>query len=42
MTPPTGQQIFTIHVLSKISKSKDNHTMKLGQSIEYKMRKIFL
>ena len=42
MTSPTGQQIFTIHVLSKISKSKDKQTMKSGQSIEYKMKNIFL
>ena len=41
MTLHFGQQIITIHILSNISRSKDNHTMKFGQLIEYKMRNIF-
>ena len=42
MTSQTGQQIITIHLLSKISKCKSNYAMKLGQSVEYSMRNIFL
>ena len=40
MTLHFGQQIITIHILSNISRSKDNHTMKFGQLIEYNMRNI--
>ena len=32
---------MTIHILSNISKSKGNQTMKLGQLIEYSVRNIF-
>ena len=42
MTSQTGQQIITIHILSNISRSKGNQTMKLGQLIKCKMRNIFL
>ena len=42
MTSQTGQQIITIHILAKISKSKNNQTMKFGHSKEYKMRNTFL
>ena len=42
MTSQIGQQIITIHVLSNISRSKGNQTMKLGMLIEYNMRNIFL
>ena len=31
MTPYTGKQIITIHILPNISKSKGNQTMKFGQ-----------
>ena len=31
-----------MHILSSISRSKDNHTMKIGQLIQYNMRNIFL
>ena len=41
MTLHFGQQIITIHILPNISRSKDNHTMKFGQLIEYKMRNNF-
>ena len=34
MTPQTGQQIITIHILPRISKSKGNQTMKFPQLIE--------
>ena len=37
MTFMTGQQVITIHMLSKITKSKDNQAMKFGQLIEGKM-----
>ena len=42
MTSQTWQQIITIHVLSNISGSKGNRTMRFGQLIEYNMRNIFL
>ena len=42
MTSQTGQQIIIIHILSNIPGSKDNHTMKFGQLIQYKVRKSFL
>ena len=42
MTSQPGQQIITIHILSNISRSKDNQTMKFGKLIEYNMRNIFL
>ena len=32
----TGKQIITIQILPSISRSKDNHTMKFGQLVEYK------
>ena len=42
MTSQTGKQIIPIQILLNISRSKDNQTMKFGQSIEYNMRNIFL
>ena len=41
MTSQTGKQIIVIHILSNISRSKENQTMKFGQLIEYHMRNIF-
>ena len=41
MTWQTEKQIITIHILPKITKSKDNQTMKFAQFIEYKMRNGF-
>ena len=41
MTSQTGQQIITIHILPKISRSKGDHTMEFGQSVEYKMGNTF-
>ena len=35
-----GQQTITIHLLTNISRSKDNQAMKFGQSVN--MRHIFL
>ena len=40
MTSQTEQQ--TIHIFPNISRSKDNKKMKIGQLIEYNMRKLFL
>ena len=42
MTPQTGQQIITKHVLSNILRNKCNQAMKFGQLLEYNMRNIFL
>ena len=42
MASQTGQQIITIHILLNISRSKSNHTVKVGQLIEYNTRNIFL
>ena len=40
MTSQTEQQ--TIDIFPNISRSKDNKKMKIGQLIEYNMRKLFL
>ena len=37
-----GYQTITIHILSNISQSKGNQTLKFGQIIEYSDRNIFL
>ena len=42
MTSQPGKQTNVIQILPNISRSKDNQTMKFGQSIEYTMRNIFL
>ena len=42
MTPQTGQQIITMHILCNLSRSKWNQIMKLDQLIEYNLRYIFL
>ena len=42
MTSQPGKQTIAIHILPYISRSKDNQTVKIGQLIEYNMRKIFL
>ena len=34
MLSQAGKQTVTIYILSNISRSKDNHTMKFGQLIE--------
>ena len=36
-----GEQTITIQILPNISRSKDNHTMKFGQLIEYNNRILF-
>ena len=42
MASQPGKQTFAIHILSYISRSKDNQTVEFGQLIEYNTRKIFL
>ena len=42
MTSQPGKQIITIHILSNISRSKGNQTMKISQLIECTTRNIFL
>ena len=42
MTSQPGKQTIAIHILTNISRSKGNQTMKFGQLIEYNMRTIFL
>ena len=41
MTSQPGLQTVTIHILPNISWSKDNQTMKFGQSIENKKNIFF-
>ena len=41
MTSQPGQQTTGIHILPKISRSKSNQTIKLGQLIEYIKGNIF-
>ena len=41
MASQLGKQTITIHKLPNNSRSKGNQTMKLGQLIEFNMRKIF-
>ena len=42
MTPQPGSETSAIQILSNISRSKDNRTVKFGQLIEHNMRNIFL
>ena len=42
MTSQPGLQTFAIYILSNISQSKGNQTMKFGQLIEYNKGNIFL
>ena len=37
-----GKQTIAIHILSNISRSKGNQTIKVGQLIEHEMRNIFI
>ena len=41
MTSQPGEQTITIHILSSISQSKGNQTMKFGLVIEYNKGNIF-
>ena len=40
VTSQLGEQLFAIHKLPNVSRSKGNQTMKFGQLIEYKTKKI--
>ena len=42
MTSQPEKHTIAMHMLSYISRTKDNQTVKAGQLIEYNMRKIFL
>ena len=42
MTSQPGLQTVAIQILSNISQSKGNQTMKFGQLIEYNKKNIFL
>ena len=42
MTSPTGQQIITLHILPRISRSKRNQKTKVGLLIECNMRNTFV
>ena len=42
MTSQPGKQTIAIHLMSNISRSKSNQTMKFGHLIKYNMRNIFL
>ena len=42
MTSQPAYQTIAIHILSNISRSKGNQTMKFGQLIEYNMKNIFV
>ena len=42
MTSQPRKQKIALHILPSISQSKDNQTKKIGQLIEYNMRKNFL
>ena len=42
MTSQPGKQTIGIHILPSMSRTNGNQTMKFGQLIKYKMRKIFL
>ena len=42
MTSQLGKQTITKQILTNISRSKGNQTIKFGQLIEYNIRNIFL
>ena len=42
MVSQPGQQTVAIHILTNISRSKGNQSMKFGQLIEHNKREIFL
>ena len=42
MTPETGQQIITIHILPNVPRTRDNQKIKYGRLVKYNMRNIFL
>ena len=42
MTPQPGEQTTEIHILTNISRSKDNQSTKFDRLIEYNLRNVFL
>ena len=42
LTSQPGKQTIATHILTNISRNKDNQAMKFGQLIEYNMKNIFL
>ena len=42
MTSQPGYKTISIHIFTKISRSKDNQAMKCGRLIEYIIKNIFL
>ena len=42
MTSQPGKQAIATHILTDISRSKNNQAVKSGQLIEYNIRNIFL
>ena len=42
MTPQPGEQTTEIHILTNISRSKDNQSIKFDRLIEYNLRNVFL
>ena len=42
MISQTWQQVITMHILSNISRSKDNQKMSFGRLLVYNMRNVFL
>ena len=42
MTSQPGEQINVIHILTNLSRSIGNQTMKFGQLMDYNIRNIFL
>ena len=42
MLSQPGQQTIAMHILTNISRSAGNQTMKFGQLIDYNMRNIFV
>ena len=42
MTSQSGKQTIAIHILSNISRSRGNQTMKFNQLTEYNLKNIFL
>ena len=41
MTSPPGLQAIAIHILPNISQRNGNQTLRIGQLIEYKKRKLY-
>ena len=42
LTPQSGQQTITVHILPNMSRNKGNQTINFGQLIKHNIRNIFL